>query len=241
MQMSRNTPHLPNALYDLQPIEQSYLAERVHAILKDQILRQSLRSGSQIDIDEIAKSLRVSRTPVQEALRQLDNEGLVVIEPRKGTFVKPLTVQDFIEAVDLRENLELFAAKLAIDRATDEEIARLRTLVGEFTPFFAPDGRRTDIAGFSCKNAEFHDHHFQMARNGKLLQAYRTLNIDVIQTRVYFHHEARSALQVNEEHLAIVGAYEHRDLAALSHAILVHCQRGKQAMLDIIEQAGGAL
>ncbi len=241
--MDQNTSTLPthNYLQDLHPIEQPDLTERVHTILKEQILNQSLRSGAQIDIDEIAKTLGVSRTPVGTALLQLENEGLVVVKPRKGTFVKPLLTRDFLEAVDLREDLELFAARLAIQRASAEEIACLRSLAGEFGPFMDAQGKRSDIAGFSRKNAEFHDYHFQMAGNGKLLEVYRTLNIDLIQTRVYFRREARSAVEVQHEHFAIVRAYEERDLASLRAAISIHCQRGRHSMLSVIEEAGGSL
>ncbi|MBI3913535.1 MAG: GntR family transcriptional regulator [Chloroflexi bacterium] len=239
--MSSSLSNVRDITYDLLPINQADLADRVHSILKDQILTQSLSSGSQISVDVMARSLRVSRTPVLEALQRLHAEGLVIIKPRKGTFVKPLTIQDFIEAVDLREYLEIYSAKLAIDKVTEEEIAALRALAAEFAPFYDAAGRRTDIAGFSRKNAEFHDYHFGMSKNVKLLQIYRSLNIDVIQSRIYFRSEARSALQVNEEHLAIVHAYERRDLARLTAAISVHCQRGKQAMLAILEQAGGSL
>ncbi len=239
--MPSSLPDVRELVYDLPPLDRADLADQVHAILKEQILRQSLRSGSQIVVEEIAKSLQVSRTPVIEALQSLHNDGLVIIKPRKGTFVKPLTIQDFIEAVDLRENLELYAARVSINQAADDEIAGLRSLASEFTAFHDADGRRTDIAGYSRKNAEFHDHHFRMSHNNKLLQIYRSLNIDVIQSRIYFRSEARSALQVNEEHIAIVHAYERRDLVALTHAITIHCQRGRKAMLAILEQAGGSL
>jgi len=80
-----------------------------------------------------------------------------------------------------------------------------------------------------------------MSKNNKLLQVYRSLNIDVIQSRIYFHSEARSALEVNAEHIAIVESYEKRDLANLTKAISIHCRRGRQAMQAILEQAGGSL
>ena len=239
--MSSHLSSVQSFTYHVEPIDQPDLADRVHAILKEQILKQSLRSGDQIIVEELAKSLQVSRTPVIEALQRLHADGLVIIKPRKGTFIKPLTIQDFIEAIDLREYLETYSAKLAISQVTDEEIAGLKSLAGEFTPFYDQKGQRTDIAGFSRKNAEFHDYHFRMSKNSKLLHIYRNLNIDVIQSRIYFRSEARSALQVNEEHLAIVDAYERRDLERLITAISVHCQRGKQAMLQILEQAGGSL
>ena len=226
---------------EIKRIEHTDLAERVHSILKEQIFNQKLSSGTQIVAEEFAKSLGVSRTPVQEALQRLDAEGLVEVKPRIGTFVKPLTMQEFSEIADLRENLELFAAKLAINLVTDEEVEGLRKLAGEFTPFFTEDGKRTDIAGFARKNAEFHDFHFRLANNNKLVQFYRRLNLDIIHARIYFRHEPRSALLVNEEHLAIVGAYEDRSLAALTRTISLHCRRGKKAALAVFEQTGGSL
>lgn len=234
-------PHSSDVAYELQPIHQPDLADRVHAILKEQILRQNLGSGSQVFVDDIAKSLNVSRTPVQEALHRLAIEDLVVVKPRRGTFVKPLAIEEFLESSELRENLELFAARLAIERATERQIALLRELMDGFTPYHTPEGKRTDIAGFSRKNAEFHDLHIQMAGNGKLLRVYRSLNIDVIQSRIYFRREARSALEVRAEHEAIIQGYEERNLDAVCRAVSLHCQRGRTGMLAILEEMGGAL
>ena len=81
---------------------------------------------------QLAEQLGVSRTPVREAIRKLELEGLVVMLPRKGAYVANMSLKDLIDVLEIRASLEGLAASLAAERITDEDIKKLESIVEEF-------------------------------------------------------------------------------------------------------------
>ena len=96
-----------------------FLFHKVYNEIKQDIVSARLHPGEPLLEEDLAKRLRVSRTPIRDALRKLDHEGLVRIVPNKGAFVRVLTPRDIREIYEVREALESFAAaaKVAYDRA----------------------------------------------------------------------------------------------------------------------------
>lgn len=104
-------------------------ADRAYEHIRDKILTLELPQGSAIDETTLIEELQVSRAPIRDALRRLSQENLVVIRPRKGTFVSQITVADFYGLFELRIELEGYAAYLAAERAGDETLAQLAQLL----------------------------------------------------------------------------------------------------------------
>jgi DNA-binding GntR family transcriptional regulator len=115
-------------LTPLEPIQHENLTDRVYRAIKDRILAQHIEVGSRLYDDELAAQLRVSRTPVREAIIRLSREGLVDIIPRSGTHVRTFTEQDIEQIFDLRIALEALAARKATPRIPPDQIASLRKL-----------------------------------------------------------------------------------------------------------------
>jgi DNA-binding GntR family transcriptional regulator len=109
-------------------VQASSLADRAYLAIRDLIVSLELPPGSLIDERQLVESLRIGRTPVREALRRLSQEQLVEVFPRRGMFVTGVDVRDLARISEVRAALEPQAARLAAERATDEERDELADL-----------------------------------------------------------------------------------------------------------------
>jgi DNA-binding GntR family transcriptional regulator len=109
-------------------VQASSLADRAHVAIRDLIVSLELPPGALIDERQLVESLGIGRTPVREALRRLAQEQLVEVFPRRGMFVTGVDVRDLARISEVRAALEPEAARLAAERATDEERAQLADL-----------------------------------------------------------------------------------------------------------------
>jgi len=109
-------------------VQASSLADRAHVAIRDLIVSLELPPGSLIDERQLVESLGIGRTPVREALRRLAQEQLVEVFPRRGMFVTGVDVRDLARISEVRAALEPEAARLAAERASDEERVELAAL-----------------------------------------------------------------------------------------------------------------
>ena len=141
------------------------LREIVCEVLRDAIRGGVLKPGEWLKENDLADELLVSRTPVREAIRKLEQEGYVVTVPRRGAYVASVSIRDINEIFEIRAALEALACELAAERITEEEQERLeRLLVAIGRAIEEHDMERivqTDI--------EFHELLYQAARNERLL------------------------------------------------------------------------
>ena len=111
---------------DVTPVET--LAERAHRVLRDRLVTLEIRPGQAMRDEQIGSELGVGRTPVREALKRLESERLVISYPRQGTFASEVNLQDLRRLGEVRQELEPLAARLAAERATEDERRSLRDL-----------------------------------------------------------------------------------------------------------------
>ena len=102
------------------------LREMVYEELKMQILTGAIIPGTRMMEVDLAEEMGVSRTPIREAIRKLEKEGLVTIEPRRGAYASMISTQDMVEILEVRQDLEGLAAYFAASRMTDNEMYHLR-------------------------------------------------------------------------------------------------------------------
>ena len=129
------------------------LRDLVFEALKEAILTQKLHPGERLLESELAVELGVSRTPVREAIRRLEQENLVVMIPRKGAYVAGISLKDIHEVYEIRAALEALALELAAAYITDEELAELARQVSE-EEAMTEDGRLNEIIFI---DSSFHD------------------------------------------------------------------------------------
>jgi DNA-binding GntR family transcriptional regulator len=124
----------------LQPpgFEAASLADRAHHAIREMIVSLELRPGAVIDERSLMERLGIGRTPTREALRRLAQERLVEVYPRRGMFVTSVEIRDLTSLAEVRSVLESHVARLAAERATDEDRSALDKLIDEL-------GHRTDL------------------------------------------------------------------------------------------------
>jgi len=163
----------PDAVADAasRPLENLTLWEQVHRHLRQEILANRLPPGTELGEVALAASLGVSRGPVREALGRLAAEGLVTVRPRRGAVVSSLSKEEFLEAYQVREALEMLAVRLAVPRLGPDDLEHLRALVDEM----AERAERDDVDGFFEANAAFHGALVDASGNARLRELYRQL------------------------------------------------------------------
>jgi DNA-binding GntR family transcriptional regulator len=181
-------------------------ADAVHQALRHGILQGDLAPGERLRSDALANELRVSRTPVREALRKLEAEGLVA-RAGSGLIVRALSEQDLTELFYVREALEGMAARLAAENATPSETAEIRELLEDMDTL----RRRGDVEALRRLTGEFHQLVCRASHNNLLLQSLKALldTVRQIQTST-LHGEGRPAAAL-KEHRNLLRAIEARD------------------------------
>lgn len=183
------------------------LRELVFETLRKAIISGELKSGERLMEVQLAEELGVSRTPVREAIRKLELEGLVVMVPRKGAYVAGVSLKDVAEVFEIRASLEGLAASLAAERITEEEIEQLERLLVQIKACVD----KQDIDKLIKRDEEFHDALYKAARNEKLVQIINNLREQIHRFRVTSLTNPNRVKELFEEHKRIVEALADRD------------------------------
>jgi DNA-binding GntR family transcriptional regulator len=189
------------------------IAER----LRDMIAADLLSPGVKLNERELTTQLRVSRTPLREAIKMLAAEGLIQLVPNRGAFVadpSPVEVEDMLEAMGA---LEAMCGELACARATDEEIAAVRSTHARMLKAYERRDRHT----YFRLNQEIHRRIAEASRNATLQHLHETLNARLYRVRFLSNRTDRWRSAV-EEHEAITAALERRDVRAVRRLLREH-------------------
>jgi DNA-binding GntR family transcriptional regulator len=149
-------------------------SDRAYQAIREDIARGRYQPGQRLVEAEIAQRAGVSRTPVRQALRWLERDGVVRIEKRRGATMRELSAQQIADLYELRAQLEAFASRLAARRADDEDRAELRRLAREFE-VAACDDESQDLAAVRAANASLHRKITDAANNPFLGMALDTI------------------------------------------------------------------
>lgn len=228
---------MSTAPVELTQIGRRRATDEVYDILRRGVLEHLFAPGERLNIDEIARKLGVSLTPVRHAIQQLAAEGLIEIRPRSGTFVATLSTEDIGETFDIRRALECLAAEKAVERLTSADIARMRALMARMHKAVRGEGELTD---HEAANAEFHRILVEASGNRRLVQMYEGLEAHLQIGRVHSTSKLglRERLRAEqEEHEEIVAAAAERDAARLSSALRKHIDRARNSLIASLKQA----
>lgn len=184
------------------------LWQRVYEHLREEIISGRLIPGTELHEAALARLLGVSRGPIREALGRLATEGLVTIRPRRGAIVRALSNEEFIEAYQVREALEMMAVRLAVPRLTTEDLLEMERLIDEM----ATCGEAEDVQAFFEANTEFHQRFFEVAGNGMLSELYRQLRGQIDRHRLRSLELRGDLARSIEEHRAILWAARTGDV-----------------------------
>jgi len=176
------------------------LRERIVSRLRDAILAGDLPAKTRLMEPQLARRLAVSRTPLREAIRQLEAEGLVTAVPRVGTFVTEVTPQDLEETYAIRAVLEGLAARQAAENADSGRAALLRSILAELAQKTGNYRVYHEAAG------RFHDVIFDLSGNKRLQAMYHTLTHQVTRLRTLSLAVAKRPEASLREHRRIAAA-----------------------------------
>jgi DNA-binding GntR family transcriptional regulator len=194
---------------------------RAYAALKDVIVAMDVyRSRSDIRLDErrLAHDFGISRTPVREAMAQLEREGFVRSVPRRGIYVVRKTRREVIEMITAWAALESMAARLITERAGADEIASLRRMFATFE-----DGQvRAHLDEYSEVNIEFHQAIIRMSGNGVLIHLAENLFTHMRMIRRKTIVEQDRADRSIRDHMHIIEALEARDTLRAEDLVRTH-------------------
>ena len=206
----------------MRPIDaKPRLKSQAYAALKNLIVAMDIYKGpSEIRLDErkLAADLGISRTPVREALSQLEREGFVRSVPRRGIYVARKTKREVIELIAAWAALESMAARLATQNASDEEIAALRHMFATF------EGGEVQakLDEYSDVNIEFHQAIIRMSRNRVLIDLAENLFTHMRMIRRKTIGEMNRADRSIRDHMNIIEALEARDTARAEELVRNH-------------------
>jgi DNA-binding GntR family transcriptional regulator len=205
------------------------------ALVQDEIVRMlragALRAGDKLSEAALAAKLGVSRGPVCEAFRALEETGLVRSEKNRGVFVREITAAEAADLYALRAGLDELAGRLLAPIVTDAQIGTLRRMIARMDRL-GPRG----IDAYFPLNLSFHDQIVAYAGNRKLLLTYRRVINEMHLLRRQGLARGGGLDVSNDEHRAIIDALERRDVARVTVAMREHVLAGARRMSAAFEK-----
>lgn len=178
----------------------------------------------------LAEEMGVSRTPVREAIRRLEQEGYVEMIPRRGAYVAGLSIKDVNEVFEIRGALEALAAELAAQRASEEEIEEMKLSLAMQAKHY----ESSDLLETIAADTRFHELIFHASQNSRLLGMVRELRDQVQRFRTTSLSVPGRMKFALDEHHKIVESIAARDVDAAKKAAIAHIESAGTALLEVI-------
>lgn len=206
------------------------LREVVFESVRGAIISGVLKPGERLMEVQLAEKLGVSRTPIREAIRKLELEGLVVMIPRKGAYVADLSIKDITDVLEIRTALEGLASGLAALRITDEEIEELELIAMQFHQAILAEDFDRILQG----DIKFHDTIFKATRNEKLLQINNNLREQVQRFRIMYINQSNKSKEIAKEHFEIAEAISQRNIDMAEKIAKKHIENAEKYILKTV-------
>ncbi|WP_164462058.1 GntR family transcriptional regulator [Bacillus sp. FJAT-42376] len=198
--------------------------QRVYIHLKEALLARKIAPGTQLVEQTISETLKVSRTPIRQAFKRLETEGLIEIIPNKGSYVVHPSKEEILSFFDMRKEFEHMAVKYGLRHIRDEDIKKLNSLLAKEQETY----KNKDLNGYVNLNKEFHLYLARKSENKFLIRYMEQLlnqnNVYLFLFDVFYQveteHNARAA-----EHEKMVKAMEEKNADELHELIDQHMKR----------------
>lgn len=203
----------------LQTDEFLPLRDEVFNTLREKILKGVYKPGERLMEIHLADQLGVSRTPIREAIRMLELEGLVKMVPRKGAQVAKISKEDLQDVLEVRKALDTLSVKLACERITEDEIKLLNNAEREFEKALASK----DVREIAEADVAFHDVIHAATKNGRLKSMISNLAERIYRYRFeYIKQQSDGGKTLMLEHREIMRCIESRDVESAVKATEIH-------------------
>jgi DNA-binding GntR family transcriptional regulator len=209
-------------IYLLEPPHS--ISDQIYERLKQQILYGEIEAGERLMQNQVAENLRASRTPVREAFRRLEQDGLVERVPQGGLRVTRLDMEAIQEVFGIRNVLEAYAVELACERIAEEEIGYLKQLVKQAEELLSSGGltREAKITGIFKLNTQFHDTIYRASGNSYLMGMINSLRFIVGRMRFLGLRADSTWSRAWVEHVQLIGLLEKKDRESAARLMKIH-------------------
>jgi DNA-binding GntR family transcriptional regulator len=210
------------------------LVDQIARALKDDILTGKLKGGDQLLEDSLKNEFGISRTPLREAFRVLENEGLIEILPRKGAFVKRISRQDIEENFPVRAILEGLAARLAYPNLTQQDIEEIE----EVFEYMKDAAKREDFRDYSMYHFAFHEIFINASKNETLILLLHNLRMHTLWHRYTHHHYKEDFENSLKIHRKILDLFKEKKASPveLEKTVRQHIDLALEPFLDAMEE-----
>jgi DNA-binding GntR family transcriptional regulator len=206
------------------------LRDVVFNTLRKSILTGQLKPGERLMEVHLASRLGVSRTPIREAIRKLELEGLVTMIPRRGAEVAQITEKSLKDVLEVRRALDALSVELACDRITPEELQKLKTACEEFEKAV----REKEVSEIAKADVALHDIIVQAAGNQRLQQLVNNLAEQMYRYRFVYIKEESQREKLVDEHKEIYESILNRDKQRAAAAAKLHIDNQEKSIIEQI-------
>ncbi len=207
------------------------LRDEVFLTLRDLILKGELSPGDRLMEIHLAEKLGVSRTPVREAIRLLEKEGLAITIPRRGAQVARMTEKDLSDVLEVREALDGLAAQKACKNINDEIVEKLLASMEAFKNAIASDDPKAIVEA----DEDFHRIIYEAADNPRLLSIVDNLKEQMYRFRFEYVREEKNYDTLIKEHLSIIEGLKKKDVDFVKRIMHTHLQNQVDSVRRIIK------
>lgn len=206
------------------------LRDVVFNTLRQAILKGELKPGERLMEIQLSKRLGVSRTPIREAIRKLELEGLVVMIPRKGAEVAKITEKDLRDVLEVRCTLEELAVSLAAANIKEEDVHILEQKNEEFIKAIEVG----DVVEIAEADVNFHDAIYTLTDNARLIQILNNLREQMYRYRFEYIKDEDKRKGLIQEHNIIIEALAKKDIQAVKIAVRQHIENQEKSVIKLI-------
>ena len=211
----------------LQMNEFMPLRDVVFNTLRQAILTGELKPGERLMEIHLANKLGVSRTPIREAIRKLELEGLVTMIPRRGAEVAQITEKSMSDVLEVRRAMDALCTELACERISEQEIV----VLGAACDHFAEAAKTKDIRKCAQADVDFHDIIVRATGNKRLVQLINNLSEQMYRYRFEYLKDVSRYDNLIEEHRVIYESIRKRDKDAARSAAELHIDNQAKAII----------
>ena len=204
----------------------------VFQTLRTAILKGELKPGERLMELQLASKLGVSRTPIREAIRMLEQEGLAKTVPRKGAHVAKMTEKEMEDVLQVRQALEELAARTSCDRFIQAQLQELKEAHHEFEK----STLRGNVREIAQADVKFHDVIYKGADNPRLMMMLNNLREQMYRYRVEYLKDSHCYPQLVREHQEMVDAFAERNKDAVTAILRQHLKNQTEAVKRIIRE-----
>jgi DNA-binding GntR family transcriptional regulator len=213
------------------PVENFTLREKVAEYLRNKIIHHKLQPGEKITGISLSKQLGISRTPIREAFYQLEAEGFLVSEPRKGIKVATLNAGDINYYYEIRKVLEGYAARCATSFVSDYEIVQLKKYNHRYLHLV--QNEKSSAMNIVRAHNKFHEYIVKLGKNPRLFEIYADLGQRCLRLR-FMATAVIDIDDIRQDHDEIIAALEKGNGPGAEEAVRKNADRGLKALFEAL-------